>query len=85
LPLIPQNDWPVPIAAGWVDNVNAAQTEAELQAVRRAVARNSPFGSPAWTALTADKLGLQSALRPRGRQRKEPDRQDDEQIMPFFR
>ena len=84
LPLIPLHDWPVPIPADWVDHVNGVQTESELEAVRRAVARNSPFGSPAWTALTAEKLGLQSTLRPRGRQRKEPDHHDDEPTMPLF-
>ena len=65
--------WPVATPANWVELVNAPQTEAELEAVRRAVARNCPFGSEAWCARTARELGLEATLRPRGRPRKRPD------------
>ncbi|HKA53662.1 MAG TPA: hypothetical protein VKJ47_08360 [Candidatus Binatia bacterium] len=64
--------WPVAMPADWVERVNAPQTEAELQALRRAVARNSPFGSPAWSTETARRLGLEATLRPRGRPPKPP-------------
>jgi hypothetical protein len=40
--------WPVPLSKGWVATVNQPQTEAELAAVRQAVVRGSPFGSPSW-------------------------------------
>jgi putative transposase len=36
--------WPTPRRAGWVDHVNAAQTAAELAALRRSVRRGSPYG-----------------------------------------
>ena len=36
--------WPLPRWPGWVAHVNAAQTDAELAAVRRRVQRGSPFG-----------------------------------------
>src|SRR5271155_4956132 len=55
-PVLPQldlADWPVPMPANWVEMVNAPHTESELEAVRRSVARNSPFGSPTWCKLTA--------------------------------
>jgi putative transposase len=65
--------WPVALPANWVEWVNAPHTEAELQAVRRSVQRGSPFGSEAWCKRTAQRLGLQSSLRPRGRPRKKPD------------
>jgi putative transposase len=62
--------WPVPRPRNWVELVNAPQTDAELEAVRRAVRRSSPFGSPDWERSTAQRLGLQATLRPRGRPRK---------------
>ena len=35
-----------------------------MEALRLAVKRGSPFGSPAWQRQTASRLGLQSTLRP---------------------
>jgi hypothetical protein len=34
--------------------------------------RGGPFGAGAWVAETAEQLGLQASLRPRGRPRKAP-------------
>jgi REP-associated tyrosine transposase len=65
--------WPVPRPRDWVKRVNAPQTEAELEAVRRSVRRGSPFGNPDWQRTTAQRLGLQTTLRPRGRPRKSAD------------
>lgn len=62
--------WPLAAPARWTEHVNGVQTEAELQALRCAVARGVPFGDAAWQACTVEALGLQSALRPRGRPRK---------------
>jgi putative transposase len=62
--------WPVPLPKGWVAHVNGVEAEAELAAVRRAVARGSPFGSLPWQRRTARRLGLEYTLRPRGRPKK---------------
>jgi len=62
--------WPVPVGQQWLQHVNDPQTEAELEGVRRAVARGMPFGDPTWQAKTAERLGIESPLRPRGRPRK---------------
>ena len=51
----------------WVEGVNAAMTEAEVERVRHCVRRDRPFGSAAWTVATARSLGLEYSLRPRGR------------------
>jgi putative transposase len=59
--------WPLPLAEGWVEHVNAPQTEAELEAVRRSVRRGCPFGSVGWQERMADRQGLQHTLRPLGR------------------
>lgn len=62
---------PVPRPEPWLDWVNAAVTPAELEALRRSVARGRPFGDEAWSTATAAAHGLQSTLRPRGRPRLE--------------
>jgi putative transposase len=59
--------WPLPRKADWVAHVNAAQTEAELQAVLRSIVRGSPMGDASWSGRTARRLGLESTLRPPGR------------------
>jgi putative transposase len=61
------HSWPMPTLRNWAQLVNAAQTEAEVKALRRAVNRGTPFGSEAWQERMARRLGLQYTLRPRGR------------------
>jgi putative transposase len=63
-------DWPVPRPARWRGWVNKAQSEAELAALRRCVARGCPFGKEGWVAKAAAKLRLEVTLRPRGRPKK---------------
>jgi len=63
--------WPVPRPRHWRDQVNAAQTDAELDALRRSAQRGAPYGSETWTGITAKQLGLQSTLRSPGRPRKD--------------
>ena len=65
-------DWPVPCPRNWVAHVNAVETEAELAALRRSIARGTPYGDEKWAGLIAKRLGLESSLRPRGRPRKYP-------------
>jgi putative transposase len=64
------SDWPIPLPADWVKEVNRPHTEAELEALRRSVQRGQPYGAEAWAKRVALRLGLQSTLRPRGRPRK---------------
>src|SRR5205823_13146469 len=56
--------WPLSRKPSWLDHVNAAQTEAELAAVRRSVQRGSPFGDEPWSEAAVRRLGLESTLRP---------------------
>ncbi len=58
--------WP----ANWIQLVNQAQSEAELEALRRSVERGQPYGTEVWSKRTAGRLGLASTLRPRGRPKK---------------
>jgi len=57
--------------ANWLKTVNGAQTEKELAGLRQCVIRGRPFGNELWTRRIAARLGLESALRPRGRPRKD--------------
>ena len=59
--------WPVPLPENWAKEVDRAQTEAEVEALRRSVQRGQPYGSESWSKRTAAKLGLESTLRARGR------------------
>jgi putative transposase len=61
---------PVPRPAGWLDSVNAPQTEAEVERLRECLRRGRPFGAAGWTVETAQRLGQEASLRPRGRPRK---------------
>jgi putative transposase len=62
--------WPLPLPDKWLQHVHEPQTENELEAVRRALQRSSPFGSETWQAKTARRLGLEHTVRPRGRPKK---------------
>ena len=62
--------WPVSRPRNWLETVNRPLTEAELKAIRRSVRRGCPFGKSQWQVRTANKLGLEWTMRPRGRPRK---------------
>jgi putative transposase len=62
---------PVARPGNWLDWVNQALTPAELEAIRRSVVRGVPYGEPGWVQAAAERLGLTSTLRPRGRPRKD--------------
>jgi putative transposase len=64
------SEWPVPRPADWTVYVNGAETENELAALRRSVLRGAPYGEESWQMRTAEALGLQSAFRSRGRQKR---------------
>jgi len=61
---------PVPLPKDWIAWVNQPQTEVELDAIRKSIKRGAPWGQEEWVQQTAQRLGLESALRPRGRPRK---------------
>jgi putative transposase len=61
---------PAPRDSGWLKRVNDALSASDLQRLRHSVQRGRPFGDEDWTRQTAEKLGLESCLRPRGRPKK---------------
>ena len=62
--------WPIDVPADWLERVNRADDEQELESLRRSVQRGRPFGQPEWQKEIAKRLGLESAYRPTGRPRK---------------
>jgi len=65
-PTVPLARWPVPRPTDWIEHVNAPQTEAELNAIRRSVVRSRPFGEAEWTLKTAKSLGHQIKVETQG-------------------
>ncbi|CAN5578125.1 transposase [soil metagenome] len=64
-------DGPLPFPEDWQQRVHEPQTPAEYEALQRCVSRGAPCGNATWTVTTAKTLGLQSALRNRGRPKTE--------------
>jgi putative transposase len=62
---------PAPRPQPWLRFVNREEEADQLARLRECVNRGAPFGNPTWREKTARKLGLESAVRPRGRPRKE--------------
>ena len=58
---------PISRPENWLQFVDAPQSKAELDALRRCTQRNAPFGGTAWVAETAKSLGLESSVRNIGR------------------
>jgi putative transposase len=61
--------WPISIPDNWVEHVNEPQSEAELESLRHAVIRSTPFGSREWTSQAARILKMEAQTRPLGRPR----------------
>ena len=66
--LLPIEQWPVQPPSDWESWVDRAETTAELESLRHRVKRGRPYGDERWEERTAKQLGLESSLRPRGRQ-----------------
>lgn len=64
-------DSPAPLGRLWCDYVNEPQTEAELAAIRRCIARGQLYGGDRWCERVTRQLGLEHTFRPRGRPRKD--------------
>ena len=64
--------WPVEKPNAYLEWVNTLQKDEEekLEKIRHSIKRGSPFGKDSWIKMTAEKLGLISTLKPRGRTKK---------------
>ncbi len=59
--------WPLEVPEDWLERVNRADNESELEALRRSVQRGRPYGATEWQKRIAKRLGLESAYRSPGR------------------
>ena len=67
------SDWPTPSGGrprNWRQKVNAAETAAELEAMRRCVNRGQPYGGQTWTKRVTKLMDRANTFRDRGRPRK---------------
>lgn len=58
---------PVELPTPWTRWVDSPLHDSELSRIRECAARDRPYGTHAWILGTAERLGLQSSLRGRGR------------------
>jgi putative transposase len=63
------SEWPVQRPADWIEQVNLAQTSAEIDAFRRAVKLGQPYGDDESRAVVAAAVGI-PLPGPRGRPRR---------------
>ena len=56
----------------WAAFVHQAPPDEELTALRRSTQTGLPYGDPAWVEQLGHRLGLDLAIRTRGRPRKSP-------------
>ena len=64
--------WPVEKPNAYLEWVNTLQKDEEekLEKIRHSIKRGSPLGRDNWIKMIAEKLGLISTLKPRGRPKK---------------
>lgn len=62
--------WPIPADKDYLKLINKPQTKEVLNDIRKAVEKSKPLGKFDWILKTAEKLGLKSTLRERGRPKK---------------
>ena len=63
------DDGPIDRARNWLALVNRPLENGVLTGLRASVNRGAPWGEETWVRRTAARLGIDSALRPRGRPR----------------
>lgn len=71
-PPVPLAPWPTDRPPDWLACVNEPLPGEELDRLRESANRGRPFGDEAWTARTAEALGLTHTLRGPGRPRNAP-------------
>lgn len=64
------SSWPVEPDTDYVRWVNTAQPKEEVESIRMSIIRGQPYGQLEWSATMAERFGLQSTFRGKGRPRK---------------
>jgi putative transposase len=66
--------WPVERPRDWLEWVASPQSVAEEEALQTSISRNRPYGDENWQKEAAERLGLPTCFRARGRPRKDEHR-----------
>jgi len=61
------SEWPIEIPENYIKYLNEAQTDEEVNLIRKSVNKNIPFGSDGWVEKMVDKFKLSQTLRGVGR------------------
>ena len=64
------SDGPLELPSNWPRLLHENIGREKLNRIKTSIKRGAPFGDDRWKQLTAEKLNLQSTLRPRGRPKK---------------
>lgn len=64
------SDWPIQRGRNWIELVNEAMTEREVERIQQSMKREKPMGSDGWTKRMIERHGLERTIRPEGRPRK---------------
>jgi putative transposase len=62
--------WPVTPSDNYIQWVNEPQSSEDLEEIRTCTIRSRPYGDDLWRLQTAQQLGIEMTLRPRGRPQK---------------
>lgn len=65
------SQWPFPIPAGYINELNARHDEDVTENIRTCVRRGRPYGSDLWVGSMVDQFKLESSMRTRGGQTKQ--------------
>jgi putative transposase len=63
--------WPIAVPSDYSEHLNTPQTVEELDEIRLALRRGSPYGAGMWQDEMIDRYKLQATIRSRGRPKKE--------------
>ena len=66
------SEWPIEMPLDYRQILNEPQSSSELEAIRHALKRGAPLGSQMWCDEMVREYGLEKAVRPRGRPKKDP-------------
>jgi len=64
--------WPVDMPSNYSEHLNQPQGAQELDSIRKALKRGSPFGPDAWRDKLVEEYGLEATVRSVGRPKKRP-------------
>lgn len=64
------SEWPIPPERNYLTHLNQIQDKAIEEAIVHSIEKGSPYGETSWMIKIAQKLGLGSTLKPRGRPKK---------------